>query len=291
MITPPVRLRHVLNRSTHTTNTTNPATLECGGKRSATPLSLGGFGGGGEPKRRRRCALPAQSLFLIALLVLTGCSEVRNTKSTCSFPLRDNLLFTNDGIPAGWTVRAWNDVSKPGPTEALWRVEGGTLIGGAERGSWLMSEWELGDFELEFDFKLGPMGNSGCALRAPMAGDPAFDGMELQMADYRYNTNAKPSELTGGIYRAIAPIKQVYKPTEWNHYRITLRGPHLVAVLNGEKIQDIDLSLQSPEVKRHDGTPAVPVKDRPRRGHIGFQNLSRGTDPVLIRSARLRVLE
>jgi hypothetical protein len=37
--------------------------------------------------------------------------------------------------------------------------------------------------------------------------------MELQVADYRYNTQAKPSELTGGIYRAIAPSKQVYKLT------------------------------------------------------------------------------
>ena len=27
---------------------------------------------------------------------------------------------------------------------------------------------------------------------------------------------ALDSELTGGIYRAIAPRKQVYKPTEWN---------------------------------------------------------------------------
>ena len=200
-------------------------------------------------------------------------------------------LFPADGMPTGWTVRAWNDVSKPGPTGALWRVEGGVLTGAAERGSWLMSEKEFSDFELEFDFKLGPTGNSGCALRAPMAGDPAFDGMELQMADYRYNTNAKPSELTGGIYRAIPPTKQVYKPTEWNHYHITLRGSHLAAVLNGEKVQEVDLSTQSPEVKRHNGAPAVPVKDRPRRGHIGFQNLSRGTEPVLIRNARLKVLE
>ena len=49
------------------------------------------------------------------------------------------------------------------------------------------------------------------ALRAPLKGDPAFDGMELQVADFRYNTRAKDSELTGGIYRAIAPIKVASK--------------------------------------------------------------------------------
>ena len=35
--------------------------LECGGKRSATPLLLAVPGVGPKPKRRRRCALPAHS--------------------------------------------------------------------------------------------------------------------------------------------------------------------------------------------------------------------------------------
>jgi len=244
------------------------------------------------PPRRNRSGVSTHTLIhrfgIISLFVVL---LIAGDPWAHAAPTQWAPLFPSDGFPSGWTVRAWNDVSKPGPTGALWRVEHGVLTGSAERGSWLMSEREFADFELEFDFKLGPLGNSGCALRAPMSGDPAFDGMELQMADYRYNTNAKPSELTGGIYRAIAPTKQVYKPTEWNHYRISLKGTRLVAVLNGEKIHDLDLSTQSPEVKRHDGTPAVPVKDRPRRGHIGFQNLSRGTDPVLIRNARLRVLD
>jgi len=200
-------------------------------------------------------------------------------------------LFPNDGAPVGWTVRAWNEVKNPGPAGAPWRVVDGVLQGGEPRGSWLMSEGEYGDFELEFDFKLGPTGNSGCALRAPMFGDPAFDGMELQMADYRYNTSAKDSELTGGIYRAIAPRKQVYKPTEWNHYHVRLVGPRLRVELNGELIHDLNLDEQTQEVKRHDGKLAPPVKDRPRRGHIGFQNLSRGREPALIRNARLKALD
>jgi len=200
-------------------------------------------------------------------------------------------LFPKDGVPEGWTVRAWNDVSQPGPTGAVWRVQNGILHGGEPRGSWLMSEQEYGDFILEFEFKLGELGNSGCALRAPMRGDPAFDGMELQMADLRYNPQAKDSELTGGIYRAVAPTRQVYRPTQWNHYRITLQGDHLVVALNGETIQDIRLGAQAQPVKRHDGSPAPLLKDRPRRGHIGFQELSRGGDHVQIRNARLKVLD
>lgn len=200
-------------------------------------------------------------------------------------------LFPTNGIPAGWTVRAWDDVSKPGPTGAVWKVENGVLHGSEPRGTWLMSEREYGDFVLEFEFKLGERGNSGCALRAPMRGDPAFDGMELQMADVRYNQQASDSELTGGLYRAIAPTQQVYRPTEWNRYEITLQGSRLKVVLNGKTIQDLDLDDHQEAVKRHDDTDAAPIKDRPRKGHIGFQELSRGGGHVQIRNAKIRELK
>jgi Domain of Unknown Function (DUF1080) len=200
-------------------------------------------------------------------------------------------LFPKDGVPEGWIVRAWNDVSHPPGNSAIWRVESGVLHGGEPRGTWLMSEKQYTNFVLDYEFKLGETGNSGLALRAPMKGDPAFDGMELQMADFRYNPKAKDSELTGGIYRAIAPTKQVYKPTEWNKCQVTLQGQHLKVVLNGETIQDLNLDEQNQEVKRHDGTLAPPVKDRPRQGHIGFQELSQGGDHVQIRNARIKVLD
>jgi len=199
-------------------------------------------------------------------------------------------LFPEDGAPKSWLVRAWNDLSKPVDPEVKWFVKEGILHGSEMRGTWLVSERQYGDFILKYEFKLGELGNSGCALRAPLFGDPAFDGMELQMADYRYNTSAKDSELTGGIYRAIAPRKQVYKPTEWNSYLIVLAGSHLHVVLNGELIHDLDLNEQTQAVKRHDDSSAPPVKDRPRRGHIGFQELSRGGSHVRIRNARIKVL-
>lgn len=199
-------------------------------------------------------------------------------------------LFPRDGVPEGWQVRRWNDVAKPADEGAEWVVKDG-ILHGSERGTWLFSDREYDDFELEFEFKLGELGNSGCALRAPGYGDPAFDGLELQMADLRYNPEAKHSELTGGIYRAIAPRRQVYKPTEWNRYEVRLKGPRLRVTLNGELIHDLDLDDYGETVKRHDGSDAPPIKDRPRRGHIGFQELSRGGGHVQIRNAQIKVLD
>lgn len=197
-------------------------------------------------------------------------------------------LFTGDGVPAGWVLRHWADVSKPAEGMPVWTVKEGVLTSSGDRGCWFLSEKEYGDFELDYEFKLGPRGNSGLAVRAPDKGDPAFDGMEMQMADVRYNPEATPSELTGGIYRVLAPAEQVYKPEEWNKVRVSLKAAKLVVVMNGKTIQDTDLSSHAEKVLRHDGKEAPLLKDRPLKGKIGFQNLSRDGGQVLIRGARIR---
>lgn len=200
-------------------------------------------------------------------------------------------LFPKDGPPTGWFVTEWSDVAKPASKDVQWKVKDGILYPGEKRGTWLISEKQYTDFILEFEIKLSERGNSGVALRTPLQGDPAFDGLELQIADFRYNTQAKPSELTGSLYRAVAPTQQVYKPTEWNTFRIELRGNKLKATINGVLVQDIDLSQQTETVKRHDGTDAPALKDRPRKGHIGFQHLSRNNEPIMIRNARIQELK
>ncbi|MEO5739957.1 MAG: DUF1080 domain-containing protein [Vicinamibacterales bacterium] len=221
--------------------------------------------------------------FVLALLLTLALSSSRAAEADGWM-----ALFPKDGPPAGFVVRHWADVSEPPREAAAWAVKDGVLTSVGARGCWLMSEKEYGDFVLEYEFKLGPRGNSGCALRAPLRGDPAFDGMEMQMADFRYNEQAKDSELTGGIYRAVAPQRQIYRPEQWNTVRITLVGAHLVVELNGETIQDLDLEKFDAPVPRHDGTPASPLRNRPRSGHIGFQELSRGDSHVLIRNARIK---
>lgn len=190
-------------------------------------------------------------------------------------------------------MQLWSDVSRPPPEGAKWTVDAdGVLHGSEHRGTWLVSEAEYGDFELDFEWKLGEQGNSGCGIRIPASGDPAFDGLEIQMVDERYNEGRDgPDKLTGSLYKALAPSKQVYKPAEWNHYIITARGSKLKVVLNDEVIQDVDLAEHQDPIERHNGSPAPSLKDRPRKGRIGFQELSRGAGHVMIRDAKIRVLE
>src|SRR5687768_5423380 len=102
-------------------------------------------------------------------------------------------LFPENGVPKGWRVSEWSDVSKKVDEKIQWKVIGGVLHGSDPRGTWLFSEKEYGDFELEFEWKIGPRGNSGCGLRFPSAGDPAFDGLELQICDPRYYGDKAPN--------------------------------------------------------------------------------------------------
>jgi len=203
-------------------------------------------------------------------------------------------LFPKEGIPEGWTVRQWDDVSKPAAEGVVWKVEDSVLHGSDPRGTWLVSDKEYGDFELRFEWKIPERGNGGLGLRFPSKGDPAFDGLELQMVDPRYYGDAAheipPTELTGGLYRAVAPWDQRYKPGEWNEYVVRLEGPHVTVALNGEAIQKVNLDEEGIPVTRYDGSPATPLKERPRKGHIGFQELSRGGGHVMIRNARIRGL-
>jgi hypothetical protein len=201
-------------------------------------------------------------------------------------------LFQDEGAPNGWLVRDWADVKNPPPEGAGWKVENGILRGSDPRGTWLVSEREYGDFILEFEFKVNEQGNSGCGLRFPLRGDPGFEGLELQMSDLRYGGVQIPAdESVGSLYKAVPPRAQVFKAGEWNKYEIACEGPWVKVVLNGVQILDVNMDKEMKRPKRQDGTEAPPLKLRPRRGHIGFQELSRGGSQVQIRNARIKELE
>jgi hypothetical protein len=202
-------------------------------------------------------------------------------------------LFPTNGIPQGWVARDWADVKNPPPEGATWKVVDGVLHGSEPRGTWLISEKLYSDFVLKFEFKLGERGNSGCGLRFPDAGDPAFDGLELQMVDPRYypaDMKVPPNELTGSLYRAIAPVEQRLKPEAWNSYEVRCEGPVVTVKLNGKQVLHENIQEFTGDILRHNGQPAVPLKDRPLRGHIGFQELSRNGGHVEIRNAYIKEL-
>jgi hypothetical protein len=166
----------------------------------------------------------------------------------------------------GKDLTGWTLVHGKGPG---YIVENGTLVCPENGGGNLLTEKEFSDFVLRLDFKLSPGGNNGVGIRAPLQGDVAYSGMEIQILDQeheRYKGKLQPWQHTGSIYNVVPAKEDALIPVgEWNSYEITARGPKITIVLNGRKIVDADLStVKDPAIlKKHPGIQRT-------SGHVGF---------------------
>ena len=182
----------------------------------------------------------------------------------------------------GRTLNGWKLVRGRGPGYV---VENGVIVCPAEGGGNLYTEREYANFVLRPEWRLWEGGNNGIGIRAPLEGDAAYVGMEIQVLDdesekYR---NLKPTQYTGSVYD-VFPARRgfVKRDGAWNSFEITADGSRIRIVLNGETVTDADLSTVTDEavLKRHPGL-------RRPSGHIGF--LGHGTR-VEFRNIRLREL-
>jgi len=129
---------------------------------------------------------------------------------------------------------------------------------------------EYDDFVLRFQFNLTPGANNGLGIRAPLEGDAAYVGIELQIIDNQDErwAHLKPWQYHGSAYGIAAAERGfLLPPGHWNRQQVTVDGRRIEVVLNDHVILDIDLD----EVTRDgtiDGRPH-PGLDR-ERGHIGF---------------------
>lgn len=151
----------------------------------------------------------------------------------------------------------------------------------------LFTEKEYGDFVLKFEFQLTPGANNGLGIHAPLEGDAAYVGKEIQILD---NEAAKYAGLEvyqyhGSVYGVIAAKRGFLKPVgEWNQQEVIVQHPKIKVILNGETILEGDYLEAS-----RNGT--LDKKDHPglkrSSGHIGF--LGHG-DVVRFRNIRIKEL-
>jgi len=183
----------------------------------------------------------------------------------------------------GKNLDGWQIVGQKG---SGYVVENGLLVCPADGGGNLFTTKEYSNFILRFEFRLFEGSNNGIGIRAPLEGDAAYVGMEIQILDDgapRYQGRLTPAQYHGSIYDVIPAKQRFKKPTgEWNTEEITAKGRLIKVVLNGTTIVDADLdSVRDPAVlKKHPGLA------RPS-GHIGL--LGHGTR-VEFRNIRIQEL-
>lgn len=196
-------------------------------------------------------------------LINVGDSEILIDKVSIARLGRDDAAFRrifNGADLTGWT----------GNTEG-YGVENGAIRTFPDRaGGNLYTSDEFGDFVFRFAFKVPPGANNGIAIRAPLTGDAAYQGMEIQVLDNSHPKYAglKPWQFHGSVY-GISPALRGYQapPGEWNHEEIHVEGRKIRVVLNGKVITEVDL-----DEAMKDGTLSGrehPGAARPA-GHIGF---------------------
>ena len=149
-------------------------------------------------------------------------------------------------------------------------VEGGAIVCKRKGGGNLFTKNEYGDFILRFEFKLTPGANNGLGIRAPLKGNAAYVGMELQVLDNTAKRYArlKPYQYHGSIYGVVPARRGHLKPVgEWNTQEVIAKGKQIKVILNGTTIVDADIEKASTP-KTIDGARHPGLKRK--KGHIGF---------------------
>nr|MBX2815965.1 DUF1080 domain-containing protein [Saprospiraceae bacterium] len=206
--------------------------------------------------------------------------EIEGAAQLNSGEQQDGFTHLYNGVNLdGWIGNTTDYVSEDGEI-----VIYPTLSGGSGN---LMTEKEYSNFILRFEFLLTPGANNGLGIHAPMKGDAAYLGKELQILDNTAEIYAKlkPYQYHGSAY-GIAPAKRGFQRPigEWNMQEVEVRGNKIKVTLNNEVILDADLDALSA-----DGT--MDGRDHPGlkklKGHIGF--LGHGSE-VRFRNIRIKEL-
>src|SRR4051812_21888648 len=204
------------------------------------------------------------SLVAVALLAV-GCSSATQSFSASSAAGAPNTLTAAER-EAGWRLlfdgrsfAGWRGVGYPGVPPEHWAIEDGAIKkvatnkvpkqanGRPVPGGDLMTEATYRDFEVSWDWKITPVGNTGLkynvseelSTRLPeTATRPATGaqgashsaiGFEYQMIDDARHSDGKlPTHRTGALYDLITPNenKRVNPIGEWNHSAVVFKGNH-----------------------------------------------------------------
>ena len=174
-----------------------------------------------------------------------------------------NRSLFNEKDLAGWEGAGQ-------PAEKCWQVRDGLLLCTGAPGPWLRSKEEFADFNLRFDYKVSPAGNSGVYVRVPADGNhhrendqapPA--GFEVQVLDdaaAKYQ-DLKDYQYSGSVYDIAGATRRVSKPAgQWNTLEINARGQRISVTHNGFVVVDLD----------EERFPLI--KLRQTKGFLGLQN-------------------
>jgi hypothetical protein len=162
-------------------------------------------------------------------------------------PAADNTL-TKAEKAAGWTLlfdgkttKGWRGFKTPAP-DAGWTVKDGALSPEPKTSKDLVTKGDYANFDLTFDWKISPKGNSGVIYHIVDIGDETYQsGPEYQVLDNA--RGERPLERASSLYALYAPSQDLPKTVgEFNHGRIVVDHGKVQHWLNGVKVVETDMN-------------------------------------------------
>ena len=217
-------------------------------------------------------------VFVALMILFAGCVSVA-VLAAAPAPQDKEAGFTP--LFNGKDFTGWIYGQRPNGTENKtgkgYQIENGVIYSTKEDGGNLYTEKEYANFVFRFEFKLTPNANNGIGIRAPLVGDAAYVGMEIQVLDDTGSmyTKLEPGQYHGSIYKVAPATRGFLKPVgEWNAEEIIANGRQITIKLNGTTIVDCNLDEVNDEavLKAHrdlskpEGSRGIANT----KGHIGF---------------------
>lgn len=166
----------------------------------------------------------------------------------------------------GRSTTGWHTYGKRTVVANAWQVQYGCLIipkgNGRPNGSGgdLVTNATFTDFEFQFEWRVGPGGNSGveylftegekrtASFYPGDTGDSPL-GFEYQVLDDAAHAKNAANRLAASIYSLVGATGKTLRPVgEFNHGRIVMNGSHVEHWLNDRKVAECELG--SPALER-----------------------------------------
>jgi hypothetical protein len=245
----------------------------------------------------RRAVVTVIACFASTVPVLVGPPLV--TRAAPADAPQANTL-TQQERDAGWkllfdgkTAAGWRGYkAEAGKMPPSWKVVDGSLVSKPAAGETLghiVTDEQFDNFELAWEWKMAPGGNSGVMYRVTEAKESPWDtGPEYQILDNaRHLDGNNPLASASACYAVYPPAKDLTKPVgEWNQSRIVADGPHVEHWLNGEKVLEYDVGTEAWQA--HLKTSKYwtnPDYGRAPKGHVCIQDYG---NPIEYRNIKIR---
>jgi hypothetical protein len=194
-----------------------------------------------------------------------------------------------------WQPLLKKDLSNARGAKKVWTFDNGVLTASQDKMLW--SEKVYADYILDLEFKMGEAANSGVIIDCANTKRWIPNSIEVQILDDAAEkwSGAPANRKCGGIFGHKAPSKSAVKPAgQWNRYTITVHGPMVYVMLNGQQVTTMDRRRYTSAKKNPDGSDippwlSKPVADLPHKGHIGLQG-KHGGAPIYFRNLRIKTL-